>query len=64
MKEYEIIIEETISEAFTVIAQSPEEALDIARQKYRDCEFVLEPGNITSSQMAVANNNELEWHEL
>ena len=51
MEEYVITIEETVSQEFIVKADSAEEAMDIAQQKYRDCEFVLEPGNLVAKQM-------------
>lgn len=51
MKEFEITIEETVSQTFTVEANSMEEAMDIANEKYYDGEFVLEPGTLTGKQM-------------
>lgn len=51
MKKYKVIIEETISNEFTVKATSPEESAKIAKQKYRDCDFVLSPGNILTKQI-------------
>lgn len=43
--QYTVIIEETVSEEFTVNAGSIEEAETTARTLYRSGEFVLEPGN-------------------
>ena len=44
MKKYIITIEELVSQDFEVEASSLKEAWQIARKKYTDCEFVLEPG--------------------
>ncbi len=41
---FEILIEETISDTFYVDAETREEALSMARQKYQHGDFILEPG--------------------
>lgn len=46
MQEYKILIEETVSQAFAIQANSEEEALQIAREKYKTAELVLEPGDL------------------
>ena len=58
-----VTIEETVSENFTVEAESAEETMDIAEEKYNKCEFVLEPGNLTFKQMAIMypENEAAEW---
>lgn len=63
---YIITIEEMVSEDFEVEAESAEEAMDIAEEKYKKCEFVLEPGNLTFKQMAVISpeNETTEWTEF
>lgn len=63
---YIITIEEMISEDFEVEAESAEEAMNIAEEKYKKCEFVLEPGNLTFKQMAVISpeNETTEWTEF
>ena len=43
---YTIIIEETVSEAFTLEAEGEKEALEEARRLYRQGKWVLEPGNL------------------
>lgn len=50
---FTIAIEEMVSEYFDVIAETAEEALEIAEEKYKSGEFILEPGNIVGTQMAV-----------
>lgn len=43
---YTVLIEETVSQEFTVSAASEAEARRLAEEKYRNGEFVLEPGNL------------------
>lgn len=43
---FEILIEETISDTFYVDAETREEALSMARQKYQNGDFILEPGHL------------------
>ena len=50
---YDVTIEEYISETFAVEAESEEEAMEIAKEKYKNGEFILEPGNVTQRQIAV-----------
>lgn len=66
MPKYTITIEEMVSENFEVEAATADEAMEIAEQKYRDGEFVLEPGNLVCTQMAITNPSEeaTEWMEI
>lgn len=66
MAKYTVTIEETVSQGFEVEAESAEEAMKIAEQKYHDGEFVLEPGELVSKQMAITspNNEATEWTEF
>jgi hypothetical protein len=57
MKKYVVIIEETVSEQFAVTADSEEDAGKIARERYNNTEFVLEPGNLTGRKMAVLSRD-------
>lgn len=52
---YKVIVEETVSQAFDIEADSPEEAFRIAEHGYRDGALVLEPGNVIQVQAAVFN---------
>lgn len=54
-KTYSILIEETVSQSFEIMADSQEEALRIAEQKYKKAEIVLEPGNIVSVNFRISN---------
>ena len=50
---YTIIIEETVSEAFTLEAEGEKEALEEARRLYRQGKWVLEPGNLVEVRFQV-----------
>ena len=41
---YTITIEETVAKDFEIEANSADEAYEIAEQKYKSGEFVLDPG--------------------
>ena len=53
MKEYDVTIEETITQGFKVKANSPEEAEDIAIQKYKNEEFVLTNPTVVEKNILV-----------
>ena len=59
MSEYQIIIEETVVDDFTVEASSPDEARTIAERKYKLGEFVIETGEVQTRRIAV-NGTECE----
>lgn len=50
---YTIIIEETVSEAFTLEAEGEKEAMEEARRLYRQGKWVLEPGNLVEVRFQV-----------
>lgn len=66
MKEFTIVIEETVSQPFVVVANDGEEAMKIAEDKYKNGEFVLEPGELVCKQMTIVSpDDELtEWTEF
>lgn len=66
MKKFTITIEEIISQEFDVEAETAEEAMKIAEEKYRNGEFVLEPGELTCKQMAITSPEDevTEWTEF
>jgi hypothetical protein len=66
MKRYTVAIEETLVGEFEVIAASEEEALELARRKYKESDFVLEPGELQHAQMAIVKprGEELDWREI
>ena len=50
---YTIIIEETVSEEFTLEAANEKEALEEVRRLYRQGKWVLEPGNLEEVRFQV-----------
>ena len=53
MKKYQIIIEETIVDDFSIEAESPEEAFHKAEQMYKSGKIVLENGEVHKRRIAV-----------
>ena len=53
-KEYSVVITETVSETFSVKANSKEEALKKAKEKYNTEEFVLEPGEVIDVKFSIS----------
>ena len=64
MKKFIIAIEETVMQEFEVMAEDGIEAMEIAEQKYRKGEFVLEPGEVQFRQMASVGDELTEWIEF
>lgn len=64
MKKFIIAIEETVVQEFEVMAEDSIEALEIAEQRYRKGELVLEPGEVQFRQMASVGNEPTEWMEF
>jgi hypothetical protein len=63
---YCISIEETVVGSFEVEAKSKEEALEIAKEKYDNCEFVNEPGDLVEKKIAARVDGEdfSGWEEF
>ena len=63
---YEIVIEETVSQKFTVEANSSEEAVECAIASYKAGKLVLEEPDVNCRQVAVvAPDCEVtEWEEF
>ncbi len=64
---YSVLIEETVSEEFEVVADSREQAQDIAIDKYKSGEFVLEPGIVTQKKVCILpedDSKNTEWNEF
>ena len=66
MKKFTVTIEETVTQDFKVEAETAEEALRIAEEKYSDGEFVLEPGEVIAKKVAITSptNRATEWREF
>lgn len=56
-------IEEVVSETFEVEANSIEEALEIAGEKYDNGEIVLGPGELVSTSASAYDEKTGEWSE-
>ncbi|MBQ9801066.1 MAG: hypothetical protein IJO40_14175 [Thermoguttaceae bacterium] len=65
-KKFTVAIEEIVVDEFVIEAESAEEALEIARAKYKSGEIVLCPGEVQSKMMAVAQPDDeaTEWVEF
>lgn len=57
MKKYSVVIEETISQEFEVDAESKDDAISKAIEKYQSGEFVLSPGNLESKKILIVDEN-------
>lgn len=67
MKTFKITIEETISDTFTVEAETIEEAMEIAEKKYLEGEFLIHPQTPTCKQMMAECDEDgevTEWVEF
>lgn len=60
---YYVIIEEMISKEFKINADTIEEAMNIAEEKYSNGEFILDPGTLVAKQMYAENENGTETTE-
>lgn len=63
---YTITIEETVAKDFEIEADGADEAYETAEQKYKNDEFVLNPGDCQFKQIATTNpsNESTEWREF
>lgn len=67
LEKFEITIEEVVSDTFELEAENINEAIEKAINKYKNCEFVLEPGNLLYKKLSVKSvffDNETEWIEF
>lgn len=66
MRKYTIVIEETAVKEFEVYAGNSEEAMRIAEKKYKNGEFILDPGEVQFKQMCISKpeNEVTEWSEF
>lgn len=64
---YKVVIEETVCDEFEVIADSIEEAKEIAVNDYCEGNIVLESGEVQNRKMKVINeqnNDQSDWNEF
>lgn len=67
VKKFKITIEEMVIQDFEIYAESMEEAMEIAEEKYNEGTIVLEPGNLVAKQMCGTDPDTgdcTEWTEF
>lgn len=67
MKTFRVIIEETISQAFNIKAETIEDAIEIARNDYRNGFLIVDNGNLVESNLMAEDeetNKKTDWEEL
>ena len=67
MKNYIIAIEETVTDTFSIQANSLEEAVEKAKEEYKNGNFVLEPGEVHSVKISATDsetNESTDWEKL
>ena len=62
-KKFKITIEEHISQAFEVEATDISEAMEMAKQKYEDGEFVIDAFNAPTARLMMAEYEAVEDNE-
>lgn len=50
---YTIVIKETVIGEFEIEAENESDAIETGIQKYKECEWVLEPGDLEEAKIAV-----------
>lgn len=65
-KKFKIGIEEVLAAEFIVEALDAEEAMKIAEEKYKNGEFVIQPGEVHQKQLAIISpvGEATEWTEF
>ncbi len=66
VKKYTVAIEEMVTQEFEVEAEDFGQAIELAIEKYKKGEFVLEPGEVDFTQIAIVEppNEVTEWMEF
>lgn len=66
MKTFKIAIEETCVQEFEISAETAEEAISIAKNKYKNGEIVLESGECQHKQIAITSpvSEDTVWIEF
>ncbi len=65
-QKFVIAIEETVAQEFEIIADTAEEAVEIAKEQYKKGIIVLSPGEAQFRQMAIVKpeKESTEWCEF
>lgn len=64
MKKITVTIEEHITQDFVVEANDMEEAMEIAKEKYKNGDFVILPGVVNTTLMAAYEPGTNEYTEF
>jgi predicted P-loop ATPase len=67
MRNFKVAIEEHIVQEFIILADDIDEAMEIARKKYKDGELVVENADVQATLMAAYDPDEdqmTEWSEI
>lgn len=62
MEKFKVTIEETYAQSFDIIANSPEMAVELAKEMYDNCEIILDNGEVQLKQCAVLHST--QWHKF
>ena len=54
-RKFTVIIKEIVTETFEIEAENENDAVDKGIQKYKACEWVLEPGELEEAKIAIIN---------
>ena len=54
-RKFTVIIKEIVTETFEIEAENENDAVDKGIQKYKMCEWVLEPGELEEAKIAIIN---------
>lgn len=66
MEKYVIAMEETIVQEFEINADSAEEAMQLAEERYRNGKYILESGEVQFRQMSIVKPiaESTEWMDF
>lgn len=63
MKKFKVCVEETVSDEFEIEASDEKEAMEIAKTRYRNGEFVLEPGNLEDVRFGIVKCSGIQFED-
>lgn len=52
-KTFTVVIKEIVTDEFEIEAENESDAIETGIQKYKECEWVLEPGELEEERIAV-----------
>lgn len=65
-KKFSVAIEETLVQEFEIFADTAEKAMEIAKEKYKECILILSSGEVQFKQIAIVRPEKeaTEWCEF